>query len=103
MIFESVESFVGQLILHKYNCKKGKGELKEIFNTMTPVHIIQYKCDTCEMHWEMDPDLLRDTAFQYIRGEDKKIFREFLSKMDCSIYPGSSYENLFAVYSVMFC
>lgn len=102
MLFEKMESWVGQLVLHKYYCDKfpEKGELVE--GDLTAPRY-SYACVKCKTKWEIDPFVLHDTVWQYIRGGHKLIFQEFLKKLDCSVYPGDSYENLFVVFLVMSC
>lgn len=102
MLFEKVESWVGQLVLHKYYCNEypKKGELVE-GDLAAPRY--SYFCVTCKTKWEIEPFLLQDTVWQYIRGGHKLVFQEFLQKLDCSVYPGGTYENLFAVFLVMSC
>jgi len=99
MRFETMESFVGQLALHKYGCK---GNLIE-GDYGDPNY--GYSCDLCQIKIQVNVQKsgLSDSVWSYIRGGDKRIFQQFFKDLDCHIYPGSTYENLFAVYSVMQC
>jgi hypothetical protein len=101
MILESMESFVGQLVMHKYNCKSL--ELVEIANHQNNCNYYSIKCFQCKMVWDIKHEFFAQTSFRYVRGGDKAIFYQFVMNTDCSKHLGSSYEDLFAVFSVMCC
>jgi hypothetical protein len=93
MLLESMESFVGQLVLHKHHCD---GELVE-GSLVAPR--FNYYCALCKMNWEIHSYKFHDSAWRYIRGAHRESFQSFI-KSDLSKFSGQ-YENLFVAYQVM--
>ena len=100
MRFETVESFVQQLVLHKHYCE---GELVECELTKAEKYDVHhgYSCDKCNMHCEIDPFLLHDSVWRYIRGGHKLQFQDFIKNLNYNA--GGTYEDLFTIHLVMLC
>lgn len=105
-----MESFVGQLVLHKYGGCNGelregdwRGSRSNLRTNESPGIRYGFSCEKCQINIQVDVVKARinESVWRYIRGGEKEVFRHFIKNLDCHIHPGDSYENLFLAYSVM--